>query len=144
MVVFKPRPLSVLGFCYAKLSFAYILFLSTQRGYFTSILPKRKGKREKGILSSKKSLLGDLWARNSFECASYSLSLNLGKQLPHHTCIYYHLERDWACPTPLSQVIIERITKFNQKEESPETQHSYSKLIFISWISSNVQFVSLN
>ena len=59
--VFKPRPLSVLGFCYAKLSFAYILFLSTRRGYFTSILPKRKGKREKGILSSKKEpLLGDL------------------------------------------------------------------------------------
>ena len=49
--VFKPRPLHVLGFCYAKLVLVYILFLSTQSGYFTSILPKRNGKREKGILS---------------------------------------------------------------------------------------------
>ena len=45
--VFIPRSLSVLGFCYAKLALAYILFLSTQRGYFTSILPKRKGKEKK-------------------------------------------------------------------------------------------------
>ena len=58
--VFKPRPLHVLGFCYAKLALVYILFLSTPRGYFTSILPKRKGKREKGILSKKKPLLADL------------------------------------------------------------------------------------
>ena len=57
--VFKPRPLRVLGFCYAKLAFAY-MFLSTQRGYFPSILPKRKGKRERGILPLKKPLLADL------------------------------------------------------------------------------------
>ena len=49
--VFIPRSLSVLGFCYAKLALAYTLFLNTQHGYFRSILPKRKGKREKGILS---------------------------------------------------------------------------------------------
>ena len=60
--VFKPRPLNVLGFCYAKLALAYTLFLSTQRDHFRSILPKRKGKREKGILSlkKKKTFLGDL------------------------------------------------------------------------------------
>ena len=53
IVFLNPGP--VLGFCYAKLAFGYILFLSTQRGHFTSILPKRKGKREKGILSLKKT-----------------------------------------------------------------------------------------
>ena len=49
--VFKPRPLNVLDFCYAKLTLVNILFVRTQRGHFMSILPKMKGKREIGILS---------------------------------------------------------------------------------------------
>ena len=58
---FKPRPLNVFGFCYAKLALVYILFVRTQRGHFVSILPKITGKREKGILTS----LGDLSTEDS-------------------------------------------------------------------------------
>ena len=48
--VLGPRPFNALGY-YAKLPLVYILFVRTQRGHFMSILPKNKGKKEKGILS---------------------------------------------------------------------------------------------
>ena len=76
-----------------------------------------------------------------------SLSLDIGIKLASTST----QQTNWACPTPLSQVTREtvtnkavRMTKFNQKEKSPQIQHSYSKLIFISWILSNVHFVSVN
>ena len=53
--VFKPRPLHVLGFCYAKLALVYILFVILR-----PFCPKGKGGEKKAYCLKKKPLLADL------------------------------------------------------------------------------------
>ena len=103
--VLKPKPFFGLFFMKRLFWRTNCMFLSMQRDHFTSILAKRKGKREKGILSLKTHCLEDK-ALSAQRIASRWISVN---NCPIKLASTTIQKRNWACPTPLSQVIIETV-----------------------------------